>query len=272
MHGLGNDFMVIDGVSESIHLTPDLIRVLAHRRRGVGFDQLLLLESSPNKQADFNYRIFNADGNEVEQCGNGARCIAQFVQAIGLTDSRTIRFNTQAGIVTSELLDGEQVCVDMGAPNFEPSSLPLNLPEKSQQYTTEIIGHKLPFGALSMGNPHVVIDKASMADLPLETVAMQLQNDLDLFPQGINVGFLQIQGRDALSLRVFERGVGETQACGSGACAAMVMARVWGLVDESIHVTLPGGMLQIQWAGLGSRVYMTGPTSLVYHGEMNLAI
>ncbi|MEM7377505.1 MAG: diaminopimelate epimerase [Pseudomonadota bacterium] len=267
MHGLGNDFMVIDATSRAFALATEQIRALSDRRTGVGFDQLLVVEPPSRDGVEFDYRIFNADGHEVEQCGNGARCFAVFVTDRGLTDSARIPVHTAGGTITLERLADGRVVVDMGVPNFEPSALPFNRELQSEAYTLDIDGEPVEFGAVSVGNPHAVVRVPDVASAPVRVRGPRLEHHAD-FPRRVNVGFLQIDGRDRAALRVWERGVGETRACGTGACAAMVVAQARGWVDDDVTVSLPGGDLQIRWAGAGTPVTLTGPASFVFNGHV----
>ncbi len=269
MHGLGNDFMVLDGINQAVQLSTGQIQHLAHRRLGIGFDQLLLVEQPETEAADFKYRIFNADGSEVEQCGNGVRCFARFVHEQGLTDKRRIVVETLGGVVVPELVDAGHVRVDMGAPNFQPAALPFVAEAMALHYPLEVHGERLSIGAVSMGNPHAVLQVADVHSAAVAELGPAIERH-PRFPRRVNVGFMQIVDRGHIALRVYERGAGETQACGTGACAAMAVARAQGLVDERVAVALPGGELLIEWAGQGERLYMTGDANTVYAGEVAL--
>ncbi len=270
MHGLGNDFVVIDAVRQQLALSPAQIRWLADRHFGVGCDQVLLVEPARSPAADFRYRIFNADGCEVEQCGNGARCFARFVVDHGLTDKRVIAVETRAGRIELSLQEDGQVTVNMGVPVLEPEAIPLRAAERASRYALVLEGRELSFAAVSMGNPHMVLEVEDVARAPVAELGPKLEGH-ELFPQRVNVGFMQRLGRGAIRLRVFERGVGETLACGSGACAAVVAGRLWGELDEQVTVSLPGGELSIRWRGEGEPVWMTGPAVEVFQGELDLA-
>ncbi len=272
MHGLGNDFVVIDAISQSINLSTEQIKWLADRHFGIGCDQLLLVENTQQPDVDFRYRIFNADGGEVEQCGNGARCFARFVRDKGLTIKNKIQVETQRGIIELYIDDKENITVDMGMPDFTPAALPmdleaLNQPEQSK-YSLLINQRVVEFGAVSMGNPHIIllVDDVAVADVEILGAALESHA---VFPQRVNVGFIQIVDRQTICLRVFERGVGETKACGSGACAAVVVAQQWGLLDSDVQVKLPGGILQIQHKENAS-VLLTGDAVLVFDGQISL--
>jgi diaminopimelate epimerase len=268
MHGLGNDFMVIDGIHQSIDLNPQLIASWADRHFGIGFDQLLLVEEPTTTEALFKYRIFNADGSEVAQCGNGARCFARFVRSRGLTDETTIPVETNSGLLTLNMLDETRVQVNMGIPDFEPANIPLATDQRQERYQLEINGHSITFSALAIGNPHavLVVDDVDSADV--ESLGPAIESH-PFFPQKVNVGFMQVIKPDEFRLRVFERGSGETQACGSGACAAMTAGNLLGLLDTSATAHLTGGDLQLDWQGEGKPVMMIGDTAEVYEGEIN---
>ena len=268
MHGLGNDFVVIDAISQSVALTPSQIRFLADRHRGVGCDQLLLVERPQTANVDFRYRIFNADGGEVAQCGNGARCFARFVVDKGLTDKREITVETAAGIIHPRLEDGDLVSVDMGRPRFDPAALPFDA-EPAERYPLDLGDTTLEIGAVSMGNPHAVILVEDTQSAPVADWGPRIERH-PRFPQRVNVGFLQVMSRQQLRLRVFERGSGETQACGTGACAAMAVAHRWGLIDDEVAVDLLGGRLLIRWPGADASITMTGPAVSVFEGSIDL--
>ncbi|MDR1890441.1 MAG: diaminopimelate epimerase [Zoogloeaceae bacterium] len=269
MHGLGNDFVVIDGVRQNITLTPERVRFLADRHFGVGCDQLLLVEPGEPPEVDFRYRIFNADGGEVEQCGNGARCFACFVHEAGLTDKREIRVITQKGIITPRLEADGQVTVDMGEPRFSPAEIPFVSDEAKITYPLEIADATLEISVVSMGNPHAV---QVVADVDVAPVAEQgpLIQSHPRFPARVNAGFMQVLDRGHIRLRVFERGAGETLACGTGACAAVVAGIRRGLLDSPVVVATRGGSLAIAWSGQGHSVLMTGPAVTVFTGEIEL--
>lgn len=273
MHGLGNDFAVIDCVSQPLQPNAEQIAALADRHLGIGFDQLLLIEAGSGDQAEFRYRIFNADGSEVEHCGNGARCFAKYVHDKGLTQSNPVLVETVNRVLSLQLSQDGLVSVNMGAPNFDPASLPLQRKEEAQSYktTVTIAGQDLPiqFSAVSMGNPHAVIFVENCETAEVETIGPALGQHPD-FPQGVNVGFLQIVTRNECRLRVYERGSGETLACGTGACAAVAAARSLDLVDSRVRVKLRGGELEIDYPGLGSELTMTGPAVTAYEGSVEL--
>jgi diaminopimelate epimerase len=269
MHGLGNDFMVIDGISQSFIADSDSIKKWSNRHTGIGFDQLLIVESAESKGVDFKYRIFNADGGEVTQCGNGARCFARFVRENSLTDKDIIKVETNAGLIQLELITATRVRVNMGIPRFEPQFIPMDLPEqcKGESYQILIDQQTVKFNAVSMGNPHMVIQVEDVDLAPLESLGPALESH-PVFPERVNVGFMQIIDPGRFKLRVFERGVGETRACGSGACAAMVAGRELGLLDPETEAELSGGILNMEWQGRGNPVMMTGDTARIYEGQI----
>ena len=272
MHGLGNDFMVVDATRNRFALSETQIRQLADRHFGVGFDQLLVVEPPASEQVDFTYRIFNADGGEVEQCGNGARCFARFVREKGLTDKRSIRVATAAGVLTLTVDKTDQVLVNMGVPCFAPAQIPLAMAQQQSRYTIDLNNQTIEFGALSLGNPHAVIEVDDVDNCGIETLGPMLES-LSLFPQRVNVGFMQVIDRGHIRLRVYERGAGETLACGSGACAAAVIARLWQKCDKTIKVSLPGGDLTIYLehdAENADAVFLNGPASFVFEGQLQL--
>ncbi len=269
MHGLGNDFVVIDAVRQAVDLGPQQVRFLADRHRGIGCDQLLLVEPPRIAEADFRYRIFNADGGEVEQCGNGARCFARFVVEQGLTDRREITVETAAGLIHPRLEADGQVTVEMGVPRLAPAEIPFQAEAQALRYPLSLEDGEVEIGAVSMGNPHAVIEVEDVATAAVAEWGPQVSGH-PRFPQRCNVGFMQVVSPQQLRLRVYERGAGETQACGTGACAAAVVARLWGRCEERVAVDLPGGRLYIRWAGEGSPVYMTGPATTVFEGSIEV--
>ncbi|MFT5656887.1 MAG: diaminopimelate epimerase [Gammaproteobacteria bacterium] len=268
MHGLGNDFIVIDAINQHFELNAKQIKRLANRYEGIGFDQMLVVEKAQSKLANFKYRIFNADGGEVSQCGNGARCFARFVREHGLSQSDLITVETNAGLLQLEMIDASRVRVNMGIPSFEPSEIPLNTTTRHEQYLLDVDGQTIQFSALAIGNPHMVIQVDDVADCNLETLGPRLESH-DFFPERVNVGFIQIIDRSHFLLRVFERGVGETRACGSGACAAMAAGVTLGLLETEATAQLTGGKLKLEWQGKGNPVMMTGETAMVFHGEID---
>ena len=269
MHGLGNDFIVLDATAEAIELNPQIIQQLSDRHLGIGFDQLLLVEPSPVADCDFRYRIFNCDGSEVEQCGNGARCFARFVTDKGLTTKPEIPVLTAGGRIVLTLETDGQVTVDMGQAELAPDKIPFDFKAQQVTYEHTIANMQLSFSAVSMGNPHAVTTVADVDTAEVELIGAAFQKD-SIFPNQVNVGFMQIIDRETIRLRVYERGVGETMACGSGACAAIVAGHIQGLLDDTVTVILPAGNLQINWAGENSVVKMTGPATTVYHGTITV--
>jgi diaminopimelate epimerase len=268
MHGLGNDFMVVDCITQNIFFSPELIRRLADRHTGIGFDQLLLVEAPYDPETDFHYRIFNADGNEVEQCGNGARCFAHFVRMKGLTNKYSIHVSTKKGKVVLKVDNDDQVTVNMGVPEFEPDRIPFKAKQAEKTYILRTAEQTLFCGAVSMGNPHMVtiVDNVDTAEV---SVLGPLLESHERFPERVNVGFMQLINRSEIRLRVYERGVGETQACGSGACGAVAVGILQGVLDELVTVHLLGGMLKISWKGPGKPLYMTGPAAHVFDGQIS---
>ncbi|SFN04528.1 diaminopimelate epimerase [Formivibrio citricus] len=269
MHGLGNDFMVIDGVTQSFNTDPALIKRLGDRHFGVGFDQLLLVERPESAWADFRYRIFNCDGSEVEQCGNGARCFARFVHDKKLTEKREIAVETAKGVIYPRLEDSGEVTVNMGVPRFAPGEIPFVADTDAVTHALDVAGKAVDISVVSMGNPHAV---QVVADADAAPVAEQgpLIECHARFPQKVNVGFMQVVSREAIRLRVFERAAGETLACGTGACAAVVAGIRRGLLDSSVRVTTRGGELTIRWEGSGEPVWMTGPAETVFEGNLTI--
>jgi len=270
MHGLGNDFIVLDGIRQQVRLAPEELRRLADRHFGIGCDQILLVERPQQEQADFRYRIFNADGGEVEQCGNGARCFARFVIEQGLTDKREIRVETMCGLITPKIEADGRVTVDMGAPVFEPRRVPFEADDEATTYELDLGGRGVTISALSMGNPHAVQVVEDVDKAPVERDGSIIEAHRR-FPQRVNAGFMQIVDPHRIRLRVYERGAGETLACGTGACAAVVAGIRRGLLSSPVQVGTRGGELTIAWAGADnprSPVMMTGPAETVYQGEV----
>ncbi|MDN3696667.1 diaminopimelate epimerase [Vibrio cortegadensis] len=268
MHGLGNDFMVVDCITQNIFFSPDLIRRLADRHTGVGFDQLLVVEAPYDPETDFHYRIFNADGSEVEQCGNGARCFARFVRMKGLTNKYTINVSTKKGKMVLKIEDNDLITVNMGEPVFEPAKIPFKAKQTEKTYIIRTDEHTLFCGAVSMGNPHVVTVVDDVDTTDVDKLGPLLESH-ERFPERVNAGFMQVVNREEVRLRVYERGAGETQACGSGACGAVAIGINQGLLAEYVTVQLPGGELQISWQGPGSPLYMTGPATHVFDGQLS---
>lgn len=269
MHGLGNDFVVIDAVTQDVTITPDLARKLGDRRFGVGCDQILVVEPPNQANVDFCYRIFNQDGSEVEQCGNGARCFAKFVRDRRLTGKNTIRVATASGIIELSVQRDHQIRVNMGVPTLEPSNIPFTASEQNTCYTIDVDDKTLPISAISMGNPHAVLQVDNIDTAPVSTLGPAIESHLR-FPQRVNAGFMQVLSRNEINLRVYERGAGETLACGTGACAAVVAGQLQDLLDSQVKVNLPGGSLVIEWAGDGQPVMMTGPATTVFHGRIKI--
>ena len=270
MHGLGNDFMVVDLVTQNGYIRSDRIAELAHRQFGVGFDQLLLVEKPSRPDVDFRYRIFNADGSEVENCGNGARCFARFVYDQHLTGKRTIRVETATGIMQLQLTDDKDVVVDMGKPVLAPAQVPFAATDFQPEYDLAVDGiGNVQLGAVSMGNPHAVLRVEDVDSAPVNEWGQRIEPH-PAFPNKVNVGFMQVVSEHEIPLRVFERGVGETMACGTGACAAVVSGQLRGWLKPGVKVTLPGGELWIDWDGDQGHVHMTGSATPVFEGRMNV--
>ncbi len=269
MQGAGNDFVVLDGINQKIALTAAQIQALADRHFGIGCDQILLVEPATRPDCDFRYRIFNADGGEVQQCGNGARCFVRFVSEQGLTAKREIRVETAAGVIVPRLEDDGQVTVDMGPPRFEPAEIPFVASEQALAYVIDVDGEPVELSALSMGNPHAVRVVCNVDSAPVQELGAKIEHHPS-FPERVNVGFMQVLHRREIKLRVFERGAGETLACGTGACAAVVAGISRGLLDATVQVHTRGGDLSIRWAGIGHNVFLTGPAVTVFQGEIAL--
>ncbi|MBS0320072.1 MAG: diaminopimelate epimerase [Proteobacteria bacterium] len=266
MQGLGNDFVVIDGITQSVALTPDLVRRIADRRFGIGCDQVLLVERPTRDDADFRYRIFNADGGEVEQCGNGARCFVEFVRARGLTTERDIRVETAGGIIVPHVQGDGEVSVDMGAPRFAADAVPFTGGSGGVTDVLDVDGTPVTVSVLSMGNPHAVQLVADVDAAPVRTQGPRIEAHAR-FPRRVNAGYMQVVDRANIRLRVWERGAGETLACGTGACAAVVAGIRRGVLDDVVRVHLPGGTLVVSWPGAGHPVTMTGPAAFVFDGH-----
>ncbi|HAN81083.1 MAG: diaminopimelate epimerase [Gammaproteobacteria bacterium] len=272
MHGLGNDFLVIDALSQHVSLRPSQVQKLANRHTGIGFDQLLLIEPPSRPDADFDYRIFNSDGGEVEHCGNGARCLAKFVTDKELTTKPTITVNTACGLIELAITESGLICVNMGNPILDIDALPYLAPpqpDKTQTVPLNTPKGPLEFGLISMGNPHAVttVDSVDTSDVAIIGGAIQR---LEQFPDSVNVSFMEIVSETDIRLRVFERGVGETLACGTGACAAVTYGRLLGRLNPKVTVATRGGNLQIEWGGIGSDLKMIGPAESVFDGEFRL--
>lgn len=271
MHGLGNDFMVLDRVTRDFELTPERIKSLGDRRTGVGFDQLLIVDPPAQPDVDFTYTIYNSDGTTAEQCGNGARCFARFVLDTGLTVKRHLCLATSTGTIKASMLDNAQVEIEMGVPGHTGSDLPFNFahPDTPELQSLTVDDETVEFFPVSMGNPHAVIEVSDVARAPVEQLGPAVGSS-STFPAGVNVGFCQYVDESFARLRVFERGAGETRACGTGACAAVVAGILRGKLGNRAKVSLPGGKLRIMWNGPGETVKMIGPTATVYRGEFKL--
>lgn len=265
MHGLGNDFMVIDAINQDFRPEQAPVRAWADRFSGIGFDQMLVVEKPDSPDAAFKYRIFNADGGEVDQCGNGARCFARFVREQGLTDLDIVPVETNTGLLKIEAVDTSRYRVDMGIPEFEPKQIPLCRDSRQLTYQINNNGRDFTFSALAIGNPHMVIQVEDVERAEVETLGPLFESH-PMFPERANIGFMQVIDRSTYKLRVFERGVGETRACGSGACAAMVAGVQLNRLDNQAIAILPGGELNLEWQGEANPVMMTGETAMVYQG------
>lgn len=268
MHGLGNDFMVINAIHKPIEFTSLQIQRLANRRLGVGFDQLLILEASKTPEEDFYCRIFNADGSSAEQCGNGVRCVGRLMIDLGLCkEDAMIRLRTDGGILELQGLSDGNMRVNMGPPTFDPSQIPVLLSEEKLSHQHAVLGRTITFSVVNMGNPHAVMQVEKIREQDVALLGHALGAD-PIFPQGVNVGFSEVVNPQTILLQVYERGAGETLACGSGACAAVVAGRRLGLLQERVRVEQPGGSLTIEWQGPGQPVWMTGPAVAVYKGVL----
>ena len=269
MHGLGNDFVVINNLDGSVEFLSERISQLSDRHTGIGFDQMLVIEQASVAEAEFDYRIYNADGGEVEHCGNGARCFARYVYDKGLTQSRSIPVNTSGGLLTLKLLDNGEVTVQMGVPTFVPGDIPFLADSEQDFYPIDAGGTQLSVGSAAIGNPHVLVQVDDVDTAPVETLGPILESH-EKFPNRVNVGFMQIIDAQNIKLRVFERGVGETRACGTGACAAVAIGHKQGLLDKTVTVTLAGGPLKIVWKDFQSSIEMTGACSTVFEGQTKM--
>jgi len=269
MHGLGNDFVVVDATRQAFHPTLALSRHLADRRFGIGCDQIVVIEPSSAPGVDFDYRIYNSDGSEAGMSGNGARCVARFISDRGLSRKERFRLRTKTTQIELQLLADGQVRVDAGVPRLEPHEVPFTAPARALRYTVTVEdGAMLELGAASMGNPHAVIEVPDVESAPVEAIGRALQRH-PAFPEQVNVGFLQVVDSAHAKLRVYERGAGETLACGSGACAAMAVGRLWGHFSDAVEMQLRGGVLRLEWTGEGQPLFMTGPAVTVYRGELD---
>ena len=270
MQGLGNDFVVLVDLAGKLALSSEQIRFLAHRRHGVGCDQVLIVQQPRTPGAHFRMRIFNADGSEAGQCGNGLRCIAQYLVQQEFTTLREFDIETSGALARVRVMDAERVTVDMGRPRLSPAEVPFLAPARAPAYPLIVADETLTIGAVSMGNPHAVVTVRDVADAPVQSLGAAIQSH-ERFPQSANVGFMEVVDRAHIKLRVFERGAGETLACGTGACAAVVVGREQGLLGDVVRVDLPGGCLEITWdAGEDASVWMTGPGVWVFSGVMEI--
>ncbi|HYB33113.1 MAG TPA: diaminopimelate epimerase [Steroidobacteraceae bacterium] len=270
MHGVGNDFVVFDAPADESLLRPERLRSLADRRTGIGFDQALVLEAPRRADSAVYYRIFNADGDEVEQCGNGARCIAALLHRRGLTRNGTITLDSPAGPIRARIeTGGERVAVDLGVPDFTPASLPFTALREADSYPLEVAGATVEIGAVSLGNPHAVLTVPAVESAPVATLGPAIERH-PRFPQRVNVGFLEIVSPGEVRLRVYERGAGETRSCGTGACAAVALGRRRGLLESQVRVGVRGGELQVNWAGPGEHIWLTGPARISFAGHVEV--
>jgi diaminopimelate epimerase len=271
MQGLGNDFLVFDAPTSvaDAHFDSNLLRALADRHTGIGFDQALMLEAARDAKCRAFYRVFNSDGGEVQQCGNGARCVAALLHERAPQLGREIIMGSRGGTIHARVREDGMVSVDMGVPNFDPRSLPMHVARESRSYALQVNGSSLEIGAVSIGNPHAVLKVSDARTAPVASLGPAVQQHAD-FPQRANVGFMQIIGPRHISLRVFERGAGETLACGTGACAAVAVGRRWELLEGEVQVDLPGGTAMVSWGGAGQHVWLTGPATTVFTGSVDL--
>lgn len=269
MHGLGNDFMVIDLITQQAKITPKLVKQWGNRHTGIGFDQLLIVEPPSRPDVDFCYRIFNADGSEVEQCGNGARCFAKFVRQKRLTHKKNIIVETKSGIIELAIQPDNQVKVNMGRPRFVPREIPFISEQQQNYYQLLVEEQTIELSSVSMGNPHAVIQVTNLKTAPVQTLGPKIETHPH-FPNRVNVGFIQVIDRHNAKLRVWERGAGETQACGTGACAAAAIAIQNGWMDSPVNIQLPGGKLIIEWDNIDNPIFMTGNAVNVYEGKIKL--
>jgi diaminopimelate epimerase len=268
MHGLGNDFVVVDATREPFRPSPEQARHLADRRFGVGCDQILAIEPSSAPGADFDYRIYNSDGSESGQCLNGARCVARFIRDGGLSRAERLRLRTRTTAIEVQVLADGRVRVDAGVPKLEPREVPFTAAARAPRYSVSLADDALlEVGVVGMGNPHAVTLVPDVESAPVEAIGRELQGH-PAFPERVNAGFLQVVDSGHAKLRVYERGAGETLACGSGACAALVVGRIWGKLDARVAMQLRGGVIEMEWAGEGQPVHMTGPAATVYRGEI----
>jgi diaminopimelate epimerase len=269
MHGAGNDFVVFDAPADRSLLRAERLRALADRRTGIGFDQALVLERPRRPDTAVFYRIFNSDGDEVEQCGNGARCIAALLHERGASRNAAINLDSPTGTIHARIEAGGGVSVDMGVPNFDPGSLPFSAPGEADSYQLEVAGQQLDIGAVSVGNPHAVLTVAAVDTAPVATLGPAIERH-PRFPKRVNAGFLEIVARGEVRLRVYERGAGETRSCGTGACAAVAVGRRRGLLDADVRVGVRGGELRVNWQGPGEHIWLTGPTQISFQGHVEV--
>lgn len=269
MHGVGNDFVVFDAPAGQPVLTPDQFRRLADRHTGIGFDQVLMLEPPRRPDTLVFYRIFNSDGAEVEQCGNGARCIAALLHRRGLAPAGAVTMDSPAGLIHARILHGDVVSVDMGVPSFEPGALPFDAPASFDSYSLDVAGKPITIGAVSMGNPHAVLEVESVERAPVETLGPAIEAHRR-FPRRVNAGFMEIVDAGHIRLRVYERGAGETLACGTGACAAVAVGRSRGRLNSEVSVSVRGGELRVNWGGPGEHIWLTGPAEISFEGHVEV--
>jgi len=269
MHGAGNDFVVFDAPAGQPLLTGDQFRRLGNRRTGIGYDQALVLEPPRRGDTAVFYRIFNSDGVEVEQCGNGARCIAALLHRRGLAQTGALTMDSPAGLIHARVLRGNVVSVDMGVPSFDPRTLPFDAPAQIDPYSLEVAGRTLSIGAVSMGNPHAVLEVDSVECAPVETLGPAIESH-SRFPKRVNAGFMQVMDSGHIRLRVYERGAGETLACGTGACAAVAVGRRRGRLDPEVSVEVRGGELRVNWGGPGEHIWLTGPAEISFEGHVEV--
>jgi diaminopimelate epimerase len=269
MHGVGNDFVVFDAPVPDGLLDPARLRALADRHTGIGFDQALLLEAPRRTDSMAHYRVFNADGAEVEQCGNGVRCIAALLEQRGLARDGALMLESAAGVVRARLAADGAVSVDLGVPDFDPHSLPFDAPAEADSYPLEVGGQRLEIMAVSLGNPHAVVTVASVESVPVATLGPLIERHAR-FPKRVNAGFLEIVSREEVRLRVYERGAGETRSCGTGACAAVAVARRRGWLEARVRVSVRGGALQVNWAGVGDHIWLSGPVQISFQGHVEV--
>ena len=269
MHGVGNDFVVFEAPLPDALLGPQRLRALADRRTGIGFDQALVLEAPRRAQSAAYYRIFNADGDEVEQCGNGARCIAALLQRRGAAHDGALTLDSPSGPIHARLAADGEVSVDLGVPDFDPRSLPFEAPTEADRYALEVAGRHLEIGAVSLGNPHAVLTVDSVESAPVARLGALIERHAR-FPKRVNAGFLEIVARDQVRLRVYERGAGETRSCGTGACAAVAVARRRGQLEADVRVQVRGGELRVNWAGVGEHIWLSGPAQISFQGHVEV--